>query len=105
MLPSRSLILLSLMIGVALPISGCVSNAKARQQARAAYIAGQQDAMLKIGASPTSKGTFKFKTIQTDFSGVEMVNHDVEVELEAGSHTVSDSRLWEVKGTNLKSSK
>jgi hypothetical protein len=65
-----------------------------------------QQVILKRSGSATGKGSFKFKTVKTDFSAVTLEEQVVDVVLEIDTHTIADSRTWEVKGSfNLKSIK
>ena len=50
----RALAILAL--GLLLPLGGCVTKAKAKAQARAAYLAGQQDAMARMQQQTAVQG-------------------------------------------------
>jgi hypothetical protein len=55
-------------------------------------------AAFRLPGQNTGRGTLRLSTIRTDFSSIALSDRDVSVVIEIGDHTVSDTRLWEVRG-------
>ena len=53
---------------------------------------------LRLNTNDTRKSRIRLRTIRTDFSAVPLADNNIQVEIAIGGHTISDTRLWELKG-------